>query len=64
LPVLSPAFKKVYAVDISANNLQIAKKNYPQYTNVEYLLADMSTIKPKSPIVILLFVSMLSLAAH
>jgi 2-polyprenyl-3-methyl-5-hydroxy-6-metoxy-1,4-benzoquinol methylase len=29
LPVLSPAFKKVLAIDISAENLQIAKKLYP-----------------------------------
>jgi len=49
LPVLSPAFKKVYAVDISAKNLSIAKKNYPQYKNVEYLRADMSTPKTKMP---------------
>lgn len=42
LPVLSPAFKKVIAADISAKNLAIAKKNYPGYTNVEYLRADMS----------------------
>jgi 2-polyprenyl-3-methyl-5-hydroxy-6-metoxy-1,4-benzoquinol methylase len=42
LPVLSPAFKKVIAADISAKNLMIAKKNYTGYTNVEYLRADMS----------------------
>jgi 2-polyprenyl-3-methyl-5-hydroxy-6-metoxy-1,4-benzoquinol methylase len=42
LPVLAPAFKKVYAVDISANNLEIAKRLYPQYKNVEYIRADMS----------------------
>src|SRR5688572_29324670 len=28
LPVLSPAFKKVLAVDISSKNLSIAKNNY------------------------------------
>ena len=49
LPVLSPAFKKVYAVDISAKNLEIAKKNYPQYTNIEYLRIDMSGKKAKVP---------------
>ncbi|MDP4263145.1 MAG: class I SAM-dependent methyltransferase [Bacteroidota bacterium] len=42
LPVLSPAFKKVIAADISAKNLAIAKKNYNQYGNVEYLRTDMS----------------------
>ncbi len=50
LPVLSPAFKKVYAVDISARNLEIAQQLYPQYKNVEYLRADMSgkTTNPDS----------------
>lgn len=43
LPVLSPAFKKVMAVDISAKNLAIAKKNFPQLENVEYKRADMSS---------------------
>ena len=49
LPVLSPAFKKIYAVDISAKNLEIAKQLYPQYKNVEYLRADMSDKKTKVP---------------
>jgi 2-polyprenyl-3-methyl-5-hydroxy-6-metoxy-1,4-benzoquinol methylase len=49
LPVLSPAFKKVYAVDISAKNLDIAKQLYPQYKNVEYLRADMSGKNTKVP---------------
>jgi SAM-dependent methyltransferase len=49
LPVLSPAFKKVVAVDISAKNLEIAESLYPQYTNVEYLRADMSGKKTKVP---------------
>lgn len=49
LPVLSPAFKKVYAADISAKNLTIAKNNYPNYTNVEYLRADMSKEKIRLP---------------
>ena len=49
LPVLSPAFKKVYAVDISAKNLQIAEKNYPQFKNIEYLRVDMSGKKTKIP---------------
>ena len=49
LPVLSPAFKKVVAVDISAKNLEIAQQLYPQYKNVEYLRADMSGKKTKVP---------------
>lgn len=49
LPVLSPAFKKVVAVDISAKNLEIAKQRYPQYNNVDYLRADMSGKKTKVP---------------
>jgi 2-polyprenyl-3-methyl-5-hydroxy-6-metoxy-1,4-benzoquinol methylase len=49
LPVLSPAFKKVIAIDISAKNLAIAQKNYPQLTNVEYILANMSGGKTKLP---------------
>jgi 2-polyprenyl-3-methyl-5-hydroxy-6-metoxy-1,4-benzoquinol methylase len=49
LPVLSPAFKKVIAADISAKNLAIAKKNYPHYNNVEYVRADMSSHKIKLP---------------
>lgn len=49
LPVLSPAFKKVVAVDISAKNLAIAQQLYPQYKNVEYLRADMSGRKTKVP---------------
>jgi 2-polyprenyl-3-methyl-5-hydroxy-6-metoxy-1,4-benzoquinol methylase len=49
LPVLSPSFKKVVAVDISAKNLEIAKQLYPQYKNVEYLRADMSGKKTNVP---------------
>ena len=49
LPVLSPAFKKVIAVDISAKNLAIAKELYPQYKNVQYLRADMSGKTTKVP---------------
>jgi len=54
LPVLSPAFKKVIAADISEKNLAIAKKNYPGYANVEYRRADMSArIKlPKCDVVV------------
>jgi SAM-dependent methyltransferase len=49
LPVLSPFFKKVVALDISAKNLEIAQQLYPQYKNVEYLRADMSGKKTKVP---------------
>src|SRR5450432_763210 len=49
LPVLSPAFKKVIAVDISARNLAIAQQLYPQYKNVEYLRADMSGKDTRAP---------------
>ena len=50
LPVLSHAFKTVYAVDISKENLEIAKKFYPQLTNVEYDRIDMSNAKAKMPL--------------
>ncbi len=51
LPVLSPAFGKVMAVDISSRNLRIAEKNHPQLKNVEYLRADMSRVRQKLPAV-------------
>jgi 2-polyprenyl-3-methyl-5-hydroxy-6-metoxy-1,4-benzoquinol methylase len=47
LPVLSPLFKKVYAIDISTENLDIAKKLYPELTNIEYGRVDMSGTKAK-----------------
>ncbi len=47
LPVLSPDFKKVYAVDISIENLNIAKKLYPEFENVEYGRVDMSDARLK-----------------
>lgn len=50
LPILSPAFKKVYAIDISKENLAIAKKLYPEFTNVEYRRIDMSDPKAKMPV--------------
>ena len=50
LPVISPAFKKVHAVDISKENLEIAKKLYPEFTNVEYDRIDMSNPKAKMPL--------------
>jgi SAM-dependent methyltransferase len=49
IPVLSPVFKKVVAVDISAKNLEIAQQLYPQYKNVKYLRADMSGKATKVP---------------
>src|SRR3979409_299064 len=49
LPVLAPAFKKVLAVDISIKNLSIAQKDYSQFTNVDYIRADMSSGKTKLP---------------
>ena len=50
LPLLSPLFKKVYAVDISAENLAIAKKLYPALRNVEYARIDMSAARVKMPL--------------
>ncbi len=49
LPVLSPAFKKVIAVDISAKNLSIAEKKYPLLKNVEYKRANFSGKLPALP---------------
>ena len=50
LPVLSPIFKKVHAVDISKENLEIAKKLYPEFTNVYYDRIDMSNPRAKMPL--------------
>ena len=47
LPVLSPVFKKVIAVDISEKNLETAKANYPHLTNIDYIRADMSADKTR-----------------
>ena len=49
LPVLSPAFKKVIAADISAKNLEIAKSNYQDFSNIEYLRVDMSSPNLRLP---------------
>lgn len=49
LPVLSPLFKKVIAVDISSENLKIAQQLYPLLKNITYLRADMSSSKTKLP---------------
>lgn len=43
LPILSPAFRHVLAVDISAKNVSIAKRNHPELLNVEYRRVDMSS---------------------
>lgn len=42
LPLLSPLFKKVIALDISQKNLDIARTLHPQLTNIAYVRADMS----------------------
>lgn len=42
LPLLSPTFKKVTAVDISATNLVIAEATHRALPNVKYVRADMS----------------------
>lgn len=49
LPVLSPLFKKVIALDISQGNLDIAKKKYDHLNNISYLRADMSKPAVKIP---------------
>ena len=50
LPVLSPIFKKVFAIDISKENLEIAKKLYPEFLNVDYRRIDMSASNAKMPL--------------
>ena len=49
MPVLAPIFKSVKAIDISAKNLAIAEKKYPQFSNIDYERIDMSAkqIKPQ-----------------
>ncbi|MFM7511386.1 MAG: methyltransferase domain-containing protein [Bacteroidota bacterium] len=42
LPVLSPLFKKVIALDISSNNLKIAQSLYSNLKNISYQQGDMS----------------------
>lgn len=49
LPVLSPQFKKVVALDISEKNLEIARRTHPHLKNIEYLRTDMSGKKKKLP---------------
>ncbi|MCW3119473.1 MAG: methyltransferase type 11 [Chitinophagaceae bacterium] len=47
IPFLSTHFKKVMATDISAKNIELAKKQCGDFTNVGYLRADMSDPKLK-----------------
>jgi 2-polyprenyl-3-methyl-5-hydroxy-6-metoxy-1,4-benzoquinol methylase len=49
LPLLSPLFKKVIALDISEKNLKIAREHYPQLKNIIYQRADMSGKKSDPP---------------
>lgn len=42
LPVLAPSFAKVFALDIAAKNLQIARDRNRAHSNIEYVRADMS----------------------
>ena len=49
LPVLSPLFKKVYAIDISAKNIAIARQLHSNLKNVEYMRVDMSGKKTGVP---------------
>lgn len=55
LPILSPVFKKVIAVDISEKNLDTAKNNYSHFNNIEYQRVDMSVDSiqlPKSDVAV------------
>lgn len=55
LPILSPVFKKVIAVDISERNLDTAKNNYSHFNNIEYQRVDMSVDSiqlPKSDVAV------------
>lgn len=47
LPVLSPVFKEVMAVDISATNLKIARERHTHLDNIVYERNDMSKGKTK-----------------
>jgi 2-polyprenyl-3-methyl-5-hydroxy-6-metoxy-1,4-benzoquinol methylase len=49
IPVLAPLFKKVYALDISAKNLEIARSKHVSFINVNYRRADMSDGKSNIP---------------
>lgn len=43
LPVLSPLFKEVIAIDISAKNLSIAQTKHASLANIKYIRADLSS---------------------
>ena len=45
IPVLTPIFGSVHAIDISLKNLKIAKQHYKQLKNVTYERVDMSGSK-------------------
>ena len=47
LPLLSSSFKKVIALDISKENLQIAKTIHSELSNISYERIDMSAVNPK-----------------
>lgn len=49
LPILSKNFKKVMAIDISAENIKIAKKNNKKYKNISYQRLDMSSADNELP---------------
>src|SRR5687768_11720324 len=47
LPLLASNFKNVIAADISAANLEIARENCKEFSNIEYVRMDMSARKQK-----------------
>ncbi|HLP49799.1 MAG TPA: class I SAM-dependent methyltransferase [Chitinophagales bacterium] len=47
LPLLSPAFKKVYAVDIAKHYIDLAKEYNKHLKNIEYIHADLGKLKTK-----------------
>jgi 2-polyprenyl-3-methyl-5-hydroxy-6-metoxy-1,4-benzoquinol methylase len=49
LPLLSPVFKKVYAIDISQKNLDIARRAFPKLENIIHKRIDMSHTKAIIP---------------
>lgn len=49
LPLLAPAFKSVYAVDISEKYLLTAQKNNSRFTNIKYVRADFAKNQKRVP---------------
>ncbi|MCC7401711.1 MAG: class I SAM-dependent methyltransferase [Chitinophagaceae bacterium] len=49
IPVLSPLFKKVFALDLSKKNIEIARSNHASFRNVAYLNSNMSKNKKEIP---------------